>query len=99
AGTDVVQLYVRDEVARVARPERQLAGFVRVALEPGQARTGRFVVDPTTFAYYDEDMRLVIDPGDVRIMVGDRSQKAVLAGPERVIGPNDRVPTTVEVSA
>ena len=98
AGTEVVQLFLRDEVARVARPDRQLAGFARVELEPGAASaTVRFTVDPTQLAYYDEEMRLVVEPGDVRVMVGGLEQVIAFDGPEREIAPNDRRPTSVDV--
>ncbi len=97
AGTDVVQLYVRDDIARVARPNRQLAGFARVDLTPGETSTVRFTVDPTLLAYYDEDMRLVIEPGAVRFMVGDLTATASLDGHEREIAPNDRRPTAVKI--
>jgi beta-glucosidase len=98
AGTEVVQLYVRDEVARVARPQRQLAGFARVDLQQGESRTVRFTVDPSVVAYYDEAMQLVVEPGDVRVMVGDLHATVVLDGQERAIAPNDRRPTRVSVS-
>jgi beta-glucosidase len=97
AGTDVVQLFLRDEVARVARPDRQLAGFARVDLEPDHATTVRFSVDPTQLAYYDEAMRLVVEPGTVRVMVAGLEQVVDVAGPEREITPNDRRPTHVTV--
>jgi beta-glucosidase len=70
AGTEVVQCYLRDDVARVARPVRVLAGFARVTLEPGEVRRVFLNVDPRRLAYYDEDMRLVIEPGTVTVMVG-----------------------------
>ncbi len=98
AATDVVQLYVRDEYARVARPDKQLVGFARVALDPGETRTVRFTVDPTALAYYDEDMRLVVEPGDVRVTVGDQQAVAPFAVAAREVAPNDRRPTTVEIS-
>ena len=97
AGTEVVQLFVRDEIARVARPDRQLAGFARVDLEPGAAATVRFTVDPTVLAYYDEDMHLVIEPGDLRVTVGGLEHIIPVEGPEREIAPNDRRPTAVTV--
>ncbi|HWS47541.1 MAG TPA: glycoside hydrolase family 3 C-terminal domain-containing protein, partial [Acidimicrobiia bacterium] len=97
-GTDVVQLFGRDAVARVARPERVLLGFTRVALQPGQARTVRFSVDPTAFAYYDESMRLVVEPGEVQFFVGPLAASGVVDGPEREIGANDRVPARTVVS-
>ena len=98
AGTEVVQLFLRDEVARVARPDRQLAGFTRVELASGESASVRFTVDPTQIAYYDEDMRLVIEPGTVRVMVGGLEQVVSLTGPEREIAPNDRRPTTADWS-
>ena len=96
-GTEVVQLFGHDEYARVARPVRQLVGFTRVTLDPGAAATVRFEVDPTAFAYYDEDMRLVVEPGAVRFSCADLAATATITGPERTIAPNDRVATTVEV--
>jgi beta-xylosidase len=70
AGVEVAQLYLRDDVARVARPVRLLAGFERVALAAGETRRVRFEVDPRLLAYYDEAMRHVIEPGTVTVMVG-----------------------------
>jgi beta-glucosidase len=70
AGTEVVQLYLRDDVARVARPVRVLAGFARVPLEAGETERVTFDVDPRRLAYYDEAMQLVIEPGTVTVMVG-----------------------------
>jgi beta-glucosidase len=69
-GTEVVQCYLRDDVARVARPVRVLAGFARVTLAPGETRRVAFEIDPRRLAYYDDDMRLVVEPGTVTVMVG-----------------------------
>jgi beta-glucosidase len=98
AGTEVVQLYLRDEVAQVARPDRQLAGFARVDLAPGDTATVCFTVDPTALAYYDEAMRLVVEPGTARVMVGGIEQSVGVSGAEREIAPNDRRPTTTTVT-
>jgi beta-glucosidase len=98
AGTEVVQLFVRDEIARVARPDRQLAGFARVELEPGASATVRFSVDPTVSAYYDEQMRLVVEPGAVRLMAGGLEHVVHMTGAEREISPNDRRPTVADVT-
>jgi hypothetical protein len=68
-----------------------------VPLEPGDSRTVSFAVDPSAFAYYDEDMQLVIEPGAIEFMVGPLRVMSELDGPERVIAPNDRRPTAVEV--
>jgi beta-glucosidase len=70
AGTEVVQLYARDEVASVARPERQLAGFARVPLQPGESRTVTFALHPSRLAFFDEDFRFVCEPGAFELEVG-----------------------------
>jgi beta-glucosidase len=69
-GEEVVQLYLSDVVASVTRPVKQLVGFARVALEPSQTRRLRFAVDPSQLAFYDTEMRLVVEPGEVRVMLG-----------------------------
>jgi beta-glucosidase len=97
---DVVQLFVRDEVARVARPNRQLAGFRRVDLAPGASNTVRFMVDAIALAYYDEDMRFVVEPGDLRVMVGGLVKTVRVQGPEREYESTARrPPTRVELLA
>ncbi|HWQ14157.1 MAG TPA: glycoside hydrolase family 3 N-terminal domain-containing protein [Roseiflexaceae bacterium] len=72
-GEEVVQLYVRDEFASVARPDRMLVGFARVALEPGQARRVTFTVHPSRLAFYDPQMRFVTEPGAFTFSVGASS--------------------------
>lgn len=68
-GTEVVQLYVRDEVASVARPDRMLVGFARVPLAPGECRAVHFTVHPSRLAFYDPTMRFVAEPGRFTVMV------------------------------
>jgi len=70
AGTEVVQLYGRDEVASVARPDRMLLGFARVPLEPAQARRLPFTVHPSRLAFFDPEMRFVVEPGEWSFSVG-----------------------------
>ena len=69
-GTEVVQCYVCDEVASVARPERQLIGFTRVELAPGASATVTFTVHPSRLAFFDEDLRFVCEPGAFRAELG-----------------------------
>ena len=73
AGDDVVQLYVRDEEATVARPVRELCGFRRVHLAPGERRTVAFTLHAEQFAYTGADMRRVIEPGRVTLFAGRSS--------------------------
>jgi beta-glucosidase len=97
-GTEVVQCYLRDEFARVARPRKQLAGFARVDLTAGGHRVVRFTIDPTQLAYYDEAMRLVVEPGTIGVMIGPLRKSVEMTGAEREIAPNERVPTAVAVT-
>ncbi|WP_121115990.1 glycoside hydrolase family 3 N-terminal domain-containing protein [Croceibacterium ferulae] len=81
AGDEVVQLYVHDQVASVTRPIKELKGFERVTLAPGERRTVRFTLDRRTFTMWDIDMREVVEPGRFDIMTGADSvnlQTAVL---------------------
>jgi beta-glucosidase len=73
AGDEVVQLFVRDELASVARPNQQLVGFARVSLEPGQARRVVFTVHPSRLAFYNPAMRFVTEPGAFSFGVGASS--------------------------
>jgi beta-glucosidase len=75
-GTEVVQLYVTDEVASVARPYRQLVGFARAELEPDATAAVTFEVDPSRLAFYDDRMRFVTEPGWFRFSVGGASDTA-----------------------
>ncbi len=72
-GAEVVQLYVKDEVASVTRPVRALAGFRRVSLRPGESRTLQFRLTPKELGLYDQRMRFVVEPGTFRVFVGGSS--------------------------
>jgi beta-glucosidase len=85
-GEEVVQLYVRDVVASVARPVRQLAGFARVAIAAGARRAVTFEIDPTQLAFYDAAMRLVVEPGEFEVSVGASSADVRAKGSFRVAG-------------
>jgi beta-glucosidase len=73
AGTEVVQLYFQDPVAEVTRPLRQLAGFQRLQLAPGQSKRVVFQLDVSQFAYYNPKLEYIVDPGRIELMVGASS--------------------------
>ena len=75
-GTEVVQLYVRDEVASVARPDQQLVGFAWVGLDPGSSAFVTFEVHPSRLSFYDESMQFVTEPGMFFFTVGGASETA-----------------------
>ena len=103
AGDEVVQLYYRDLVASVARPQRMLLGFARVPLAPGQARRVTFTVHPSRLAFYDPSMRFVTEPGAFTFSVGAsstdiRAEKTVtLDGPVAAYRQREVVDTRVVV--
>ena len=103
-GSEVVQLYVRDLVASVVRPYQQLVGFARVELEPGATATVTFEVHPSRLAFFDADMRFVIEPGTFRFAVGGAADTArqridvEVRGEVREHRQRDVVATTVSVS-
>jgi beta-glucosidase len=72
-GDEVVQLYLHEVVSSVTRPVKELKGFRRVTLAPGQATTVQFTLDRSAFALWDEHMKHVVEPGDFEIMVGPNS--------------------------
>ncbi|MGR4877565.1 beta-glucosidase BglX [Pseudoxanthomonas sp. LARHCG66] len=79
AGDEVVQLYVRDDVASITRPVKQLRGFQRVALQPGESKTVTFTLGFDDLAMYDARMQQVVEPGTFTVFVGgssDRTQQA-----------------------
>jgi beta-glucosidase len=73
AGDEVVQLYLRDLVSSVTRPVKELVGFERLHLAPGESRTVRFEVGGAQLAFFDRQMRRVVEPGEFELMVGTDS--------------------------
>jgi beta-glucosidase len=73
AGDEVVQLYIRDPVASMTRPVKELKGFQRVTLQPGEKRRIEFVLDREHLGFWNREMRYVVEPGEFRVMVGANS--------------------------
>jgi len=72
-GDEVVQLYIRDEVSSVIRFEKELRGFERITLAPGETQTVHFTLSPEELFMYDRDMRRVVEPGWFTVMAGSSS--------------------------
>ena len=80
AGTEIVQLYLKDIYASMTRPVMELAGFARVELEPGEARRITFETDPSQLAFLDRKLRWKIEAGTVQVMIGASSQDIKYTG-------------------
>jgi beta-glucosidase len=82
-GTETVQMYIRDLVSSVTRPIKELKGFQKIELPAGESKTVALDITPDLLAFFDVDMKHVVEPGDFQIMVGSSSrdcdlQKVVL---------------------
>jgi len=73
AGTEVVQLYIRDVVSSVTTPQLSLRGFARVDLKPGESRTVDLKIFADDLALWNREMKRVVEPGEFKIMVGGSS--------------------------
>jgi len=73
-GQEVVQLYIRDLVGSVTRPLKELKGFEKIRLQPGEKKTVTFRIDASMLRFYDHDLNFVCEPGDFEVMVGGNSQ-------------------------
>ncbi|MBN2241490.1 MAG: glycoside hydrolase family 3 C-terminal domain-containing protein [Acidobacteria bacterium] len=73
-GDEVVQMYIRDRVSSVTRPVKELKGFRRVTLEPGQKETVVLPITPEHLSFHDIRMKRVVEPGEFEIMVGNSSR-------------------------
>ena len=71
---EVVQLYVHDLVASIARPVKELKGFERIHLAAGESKTVTFTIGADQLSFYNADLKKVVEPGDFDIMVGSNSR-------------------------
>jgi beta-glucosidase len=74
AGTEVVQLYLRDCVSSVTRPVKELKGFRKIALAPGETQTVALAITPESLAFWNVAMKYVVEPGEFLVMVGSSSR-------------------------
>ena len=79
AGSEVVQLYIRDLVGSVTRPVKELKGFEKIYLQPNESRTVRFTIAPEMLKFYNADLKFVAEPGDFDVMIGQDSRNVKTA--------------------
>lgn len=75
AGKEVVQLYIRDDYSSVTRPVKELRGFRKVSLLPGQVETVTFEIGVEQLNFLNDEMELVVEPGTFQIMIGSSSRQ------------------------
>jgi beta-glucosidase len=76
-GDEVAQMYIRDDVSSVTRPVKELKDFARVTLEPNETKQVSFKITPEKLAFYNREMRRVVEPGTFQIMVGGNSTNLI----------------------
>ena len=92
AGDEVVQLYIRDEFGCVPRPAKELKGFARVRLLPGEKKMITFHLPVNQLAFYDHSLNLILEAGKIMVMIGSSSEDVRLTGEFEIIGaPKIRV--------
>jgi beta-glucosidase len=78
-GTEIVQLYIQDLVASVTRPMKELKGFQKIQLKPGETKSIVFEISPEMLSFYDINLKKVIEPGLFQVLVGGNSEDLVSA--------------------
>lgn len=78
-GEEVVQLYLRDDVATVTRPVKELKGFKKIPLNPGERKTVEFTLTPDDLSFYNLEMKKVVEPGSFTVFVGGNSADCIEA--------------------
>lgn len=92
AGDDVVEMYLRDDYSSVITFDKELAGFTRVSLAPGETKTVHFTIQPRQMQLYNRDDRWVVEPGRFTVMVGASSADTPLHAEFTVLRPDGTAP-------
>ena len=73
AGEEVAQLYLRDPVASVVRPLKELKDFQKISLQPGESKTIRFTITREKLSFFDKNLQWIAEPGNFKLMIGTAS--------------------------
>jgi beta-glucosidase len=76
-GDEVVQLYIRDVAASMARPVKELKGFKRITLKPGASQRVEFTLGPEELGFYNREMKYIVEPGEFKVMIGSSSEDVI----------------------
>lgn len=96
-GDEVVQLYIRDLVSSVTTYEKNLRGFERIHLKPGETKTLTFVIRPEHLELINLDFKSVVEPGEFKVMIGSSSEDIRLENTFTVMAPNQSAASTKQL--
>ncbi len=91
SGDEVVQLYIRQDATSVTRPSKELKGFQRVTVDPKQTKTVTFSLKVNQLGFYDQAYKFVVEPGKVKVMVGNSSQNLPCVGEFEIVGAKTEI--------
>jgi beta-glucosidase len=91
AGDEVVQLYTHHEFTSTPRPVKELKGYTRITLQPGETSLVTFHLPINQLAFYNNDLELVLEQGMVQIMLGSSSEDIRLRGELKIVGGSKMV--------
>ena len=74
AGSEVVQLYIRDEISSVVRPVIQLKDFIRIYLKPGETHIVKFTIDNSKLSFFNQELKRIVEPGTFELKIGGNSK-------------------------
>ncbi|MEM1124735.1 MAG: fibronectin type III-like domain-contianing protein, partial [Bacteroidota bacterium] len=74
-GKEIVQLYIRDVVGSISRPMKELKGFEKIALAPGEEKTVTFRIDAELLKFYNSQLEYVVESGEFQVLVGPNSRE------------------------
>ncbi|MBX3066285.1 MAG: glycoside hydrolase family 3 C-terminal domain-containing protein [Anaerolineae bacterium] len=90
-GDEIVQIYTHQNVRHVTRPVKELKGFKRLTLEPGQTRTVTFKLKVNQLGFYDQKLAYVVEPGRVDVMIGSSSADIRCSSPIEILGEKTNI--------
>jgi len=79
-GSEVVQLYINDVQASISRPLKELKGFQKISLKPGESKVVEFAINAELLKFYNSELKFVCEPGEFQVMIGDSSDNVKKAG-------------------
>jgi beta-glucosidase len=79
-GAEVVQLYIKDVISSVNTPVKNLQGFDKILLDPGEKKGVEFILKPMQLSFIDQNLKWVVEPGTFAVMIGSSSEKIQLKG-------------------
>ena len=76
-GEEIVQLYMQDKTASITRPVKELKGFQKIVLQKGESKTVTFILHNNDLAFYNSELKKIVEPGIFNIFVGGNSEETL----------------------